>query len=91
MEYFTISIKYSMIINVAFLSITGLNTLIRYLLLLITMSSFYVFLSIYLELLIQLVIKFYWMMDGMATISSRITHIINNKYQFVLFGDNFPK
>ena len=57
----------------------------------ITMSSFYVFLSIYLELLRQLIIKFYWMMDGMLKISSRITNIIDNKYQFVLFGDNFPK
>ena len=53
------------------------------------MSSFYVFLSFCLELLIQLIIKFYWMMDGMVTISSRITHIIDNRYQFVLFGDNF--
>ena len=55
------------------------------------MSSFYVFLSIYLELLRQLIIKFYWMMDGMIKISSRITNMIDNKYQFVLFGDNFPK
>ena len=55
------------------------------------MSSFYVFLSIYLELLRQLIIKFYWMMDGMVKISSRITNIIDKKYQFVLFGDNFPK
>ena len=65
--------------------------MIRFLLLLITMSSFYVFLSIYLELLRQLIIKFYWMMDGMVKIGSRITNVIDNKYQFVLFGDNFPK